>query len=288
VLVAVLVVTAGAIVATLNTRSAVAANVKSDIESALPRGAAFEAGPQTPNTVVQQNTSGETTQQNRSQIGPGDEPPIRNGQSANTGALPRPGSSNSFGGRSELSGSIPPVSPPTNFQLVPSGNQTNTLPSPTPGGGNAKPQVEDGRDPSPTTVPVKDEEPKDQGVYEIQIGRGSANKPAIGGGGSEDVEDQGNQLEALLATAKSQFLAQRYESAAKSYDRALAAGAEPASTYQRLGQCYEKLGRNSEALYAYDRAISACESAMGSGRGSARIQSILNSSKRAAKLLRGG
>ncbi|MEA2554412.1 MAG: hypothetical protein QOJ65_2588, partial [Fimbriimonadaceae bacterium] len=67
------------------------------------------------------------------------------------------------------------------------------------------------------------------------------------------------------------------------------AGADPSLINQRIGQCYERLGRTSDAKEAYSRAITALETAIAGGRGNKeRLLAALDSSKQALKNLQGG
>jgi Tfp pilus assembly protein PilF len=59
--------------------------------------------------------------------------------------------------------------------------------------------------------------------------------------------------------ARDKFLSGDFEGAAVAYEKLLSSGGDPGLTNQRLAQCYEKLGRKSEAKEAYRRAIAAFE-----------------------------
>ena len=93
----------------------------------------------------------------------------------------------------------------------------------------------------------------------------------------------------MVRTARSQYQVGNYEAAASTYERALASGADPTQVNQRLAQCYEKLGRQSDAVQAYQRSIQALEKAIASGKGDRdRLTTALDSSKQALKVLQGG
>jgi tetratricopeptide (TPR) repeat protein len=97
-----------------------------------------------------------------------------------------------------------------------------------------------------------------------------------------------NGVEALVRTARQQYQLGNWASAATSFERALRAGADPGSNNQRLAQCYEKLGRNSDAVGAYNRAIEAYQSDVNSGSGDkSRLQAALDSCRQAVKVLGG-
>lgn len=122
------------------------------------------------------------------------------------------------------------------------------------------------------------------GIIDITIVNGHDKKP----GDSNDPNTHPNGVEALLRTARSQYQIGNYSGAANSYERALRAGASPASGNQRLAQCYEKLGRNSEAAAAYNRAIDALQSQLNSGSGDKdRINTALDTCRQALKVLGG-
>lgn len=122
----------------------------------------------------------------------------------------------------------------------------------------------------------------DPGFIEIKV-----SKPKTTLGGSQDVPDS-NGVEALLKTARQQFLLGRHANAAASYEAALKAGADPASTNQRIGQSYANAGLNTQAANAYKRAINSYEAALNSpGSDKARLQSALEACRRALKTLGG-
>lgn len=141
---------------------------------------------------------------------------------------------------------------------------------------------EGGGDPPPVdTPPQKKEAP---GIMDIRIVSGRGATPSD----PNDPGSHSNGVEALLRTARSQYQIANYSAAATSYERALRAGADPASGNQRLAQCYEKLGRNSDALAAYGRAITSLQGAIDSGRGDKdRLSAALDSCKQAVKVLGG-
>lgn len=127
--------------------------------------------------------------------------------------------------------------------------------------------------------------PPDTGIIDIRV-----SKPDITGGGqSVDPQTSRNQAEALLRTARDLFLAGKFADAARTYEAALRAGSDPASTNQRLAQCYAKLGRKSDALNAYTKAIASYESQIASGTGNASVlKASLDACKQSLLVLRGG
>lgn len=209
-------------------------------------------------------------------LAPGDVGPIREGQasgeeivvssnrplplstySGNNGRLPRVGDS----GGDEV---VTPIQPPT-----------GTL------GGNTLPPVVT---PNPVTIdpsPMPVVEEKDQGEYNIVVRRGSgpaSNRIPTGGAEAPSV----NGAEALMRAGTQQFQLGNYNGAAGAYEKALAAGADPLTTNQRLGMAYDNLGRKGEAASAYRRAISAGESMLASGKGNPdRVKSAIETCKAA-------
>jgi tetratricopeptide (TPR) repeat protein len=175
------------------------------------------------------------------------------------------------------SDAIPPVTP-----SAPGLNLNNALsvtPEKTNNTVDPQPTTETAHTPQPDPVPAT---PKDDpGVIEIQVSHSSHTTERAG-------EPTGNQLQALMKTAREQFLLGRYDSSSRSYEQALRAGGDSAIINQRLGMCYEKTGKSSDAVAAYGRAASAFESALNSGQGdSKRLKSGLDSCRQAIKLLKG-
>lgn len=127
-----------------------------------------------------------------------------------------------------------------------------------------------------STVPAKQAAPEP--VIEIRASGGSA-KVTQGGG---EIESPGGAVKAdtLIRVARNQFMTGNYAGAADAYEKALRAGAPAGSTNQRLAQCFEKLGRTSEAIAAYGRAAKAFD-ASGSASAAAAC-------RQAIKVLQGG
>lgn len=132
--------------------------------------------------------------------------------------------------------------------------------------------------------PPVDEKPKDDpGV--IVIKRSSGGPPTVGG--SQDVEKL-TESQKLTRQAREQFQLGKFESAAKLYEQALRSGASTGLTNQRIGQCYDNLGRKAEAIAAYTRAANAYEVSMKSGEGGIGVQSALDACRQALRALQGG
>lgn len=192
------------------------------------------------------------------------------------GQLPRPeeGSSGLYGNVG-----VRPVNPGP----PPQGNE---------GSGNAtKPNIGNGVDPDPGEMqttkqdPPKTDNQESPGIIEINMSKGGGSNGSQRNGANAATP---NGREALIQAARSQFLSGNYAGAANTYERALRSGADQASTNQRLGQCYERMGRNNDAIAAYQRAANAFEAAIGSGGGDkSGLQRALDSCRQAIKVLGG-
>ena len=175
---------------------------------------------------------------------------------------------------------MPPVDPLKGAQIqqLPATNPTPAASSPA----NSQPPTQADPDPSAVTQTTQQKPTEPPAIVDIKL---SSGEPAQGADGGMDK----NGIDALVRSAKGQFLVGNYQAAAGTYARALSAGADPALVNQRLGQCYEHLGRNSDAIDAYSKAIAASENAINKGKGDkAQLGSILASSRQALKNLQGG
>ncbi|MFI5387064.1 MAG: tetratricopeptide repeat protein [Fimbriimonadales bacterium] len=161
---------------------------------------------------------------------------------------------------------------------TPAENPRTGRTAPPPVGGDPDPKSEGG---DQTVTQPKQQAP---GIMDIQVVSRNG-KPASE---SSDPNAHPNGIQALLRTARSQYQVGNYSAAATSYERALRAGASASSGNQRLAECYEKLGRNSEAVAAYNRAIDALQADISVGRGDKNRQSAaLDVCKQAVKVLGG-
>lgn len=125
--------------------------------------------------------------------------------------------------------------------------------------------------------------PKEDGrnmIVDVRPSAGSGNSTS----GNVQVDDRAVRVETLIRVAREQQVLGDYAKAADAYEKALALGASPASTNQRLAQCYEKLGRKADAIKAYERAITAFEKL---DQNDERVLSQLEACRAALKLLRG-
>jgi tetratricopeptide (TPR) repeat protein len=144
----------------------------------------------------------------------------------------------------------------------------------------------------PLTKPPEPE--PDPGEITISVRKSGTPSPRVNNsaGGSVPVTNaepiSGAGVQALLRSASQQFQAGNLSASATTYERALANGADPISTNQRLGMVYERLGRNGEAINAYNRVIQAAQNALSTGTGNAsRVQSALDTAKQAVRALGG-
>ncbi|HMS54368.1 MAG TPA: tetratricopeptide repeat protein [Fimbriimonadaceae bacterium] len=195
---------------------------------------------------------------------------------------------NNGGARVNVPAGGPPVTPYSGTQLpnpteVPPVRIEGPIPkADPPKGDETRPAPVE---PDPTFEDAKEEvKPKDDpGVIMIKRSGGGATKV----GGSQTIPEKTNDNASVSRRAREAFQLGKFEDAARLYEGALRQGADPASTNQRLAQCYEKLGRSGDAVAAYNRAITAYQSAINAGGDSARLQVALDSCKRAVKMLGG-
>jgi tetratricopeptide (TPR) repeat protein len=138
-------------------------------------------------------------------------------------------------------------------------------------------------DPKPEPGPSSSEPPA---VVDIRPSNPAGREPTAG---SEPLSRDPNEANVLIRVARQHFLTGEYGKAADAYSKALAAGADPGPTNQRLAQCLEKLGQRSAAASAYERAMRAYEAALNSGKGDpAKLKAALDACRQAAKLAQGG
>lgn len=136
-------------------------------------------------------------------------------------------------------------------------------------------------DPTPTRTAgsvAQDSRPKPNRNSVVDI-RPSESQPETVGG--SDVVRTGTPAAAMRA-AQQAFLAGDYAKAAELYETVLQRGGDPGIGNQRLAQCYDRLGRKSEAIQAYRRALEAFSS-----RSTAQAQSAAEACRQALKVLGG-
>jgi tetratricopeptide (TPR) repeat protein len=134
-------------------------------------------------------------------------------------------------------------------------------------------------DPDPTVVGARNNDEDRNMIVDVRPSQGSTTATT-----NTQVEDRAYRIDALIRVAREQQVLGDFAKAADAYEKALALGASPASTNQRLAQCYEKLGRKADAIKAYERAISAFEKL---DQNDERVVSQLEACRAALKLLRG-
>lgn len=142
----------------------------------------------------------------------------------------------------------------------------------------------------PDPVPVAVEPPpvkRPAGTIDIRLSEGEGEPPTQGGG--QSVETSENGVRALLEVATNQYMRQDFRGAAATYERALRAGADPASTNEQLARCYSKLGLISDAKSAYGKAIAAYEAHLKRRpANSTRLEAALEACRQALRVLEGG
>ncbi len=97
----------------------------------------------------------------------------------------------------------------------------------------------------------------------ISITKTKPNSKSTGTGGTfidPDPDKGGNGLTAVVKSANDQMMVGRFDGAAKSLERALQMGGDRGKLNQKLGICYERSGKKSEAISAYKSAKSHLES----------------------------
>lgn len=154
-------------------------------------------------------------------------------------------------------------------------------------------------DPAPKK---QDPKPFNPGMIDIRPSKDNARTV----GGSEVIKDTGNTnirpsanqpkdpnagitgAKALMKVAQQHMLTRNFAAAADAYEKALKAGASPLTVYQRLGQCYQELGRRADAINAYSKAIRAMESAAaGNPARAEQLQVSIDACKKAIRVLGG-
>src|SRR5438270_794796 len=156
-----------------------------------------------------------------------------------------------IGGPIPFKPNVPPGIDPKSVKVEPSPTAQTT-----PANADPQPKVDAASAQAPDT-----KEPEN-GLIDIRVLRPGTSTSEPGSGA--------NELEALLRTAREQMMIGRHQSAARSYERALQLGGNQAMINQRLGMCYEKLGRSSDAVMAYSRAASAYQGELESGHGDSK------------------
>ena len=276
----VLVVCIGVLIARWNSkRDAVAVNTpKSGQETTIQQPA---TQPQQVQAPTPNNTNTQPTPKNNADNGASGTP-IGDSESAVSGFISPDFGGNGLPQAGRGQGFVTPEPPGTggNSGRKESGGRVI---KPTPDGSEGSKSNEGGIDPVPPTVNAAEEKKEDPGQIEIKVSDGNR-RPNLGG--SESVSTGG--VAALVRVGMQRFQLGQYSSAAATFEQAIKAGGDQMSLNQRLGQCYDNLGRKNEAIDAYKRGIAACQAAMANGSGNREgIQKRLDICQQALKVLQG-
>ena len=194
-----------------------------------------------------------------------------------------------------------PVQRPARKQAAPESTGSATLPSIQPEDVEVKPveptsppvsisapapaKVTKSEATDPQPQPETQAPPVDHGQVDIRLHAGSRR---INFGGSEPVVT-GNSVRAYTRVADNEFQNGNYSAAASNLEQALKTGGDAAVLNQRLGQSYEHLGRISDAVTAFQRAVDAATAEIQSGQGdSTHLQRIKSLCESYLALHRGG
>lgn len=164
-----------------------------------------------------------------------------------------------------MTGEIEPLRPgDINIQPI-----QPTTPQPTPRTAPSKPSIDPDPSPvggsGPTTKPAPVEDNKPKPVIDI---RPSPNNPSRTGGSQVLPEATPSGWREWTKRGQEAFIRGDYSEAVSAYQRALSSGADSGITNQRIGQCFERLGKKAEAVQAYQRAAATYERRVKSGNAS--------------------
>ncbi len=178
---------------------------------------------------------------------------------------------------------IPPI-PNGPIGSKPDPNSGGKVVVPTPSGPGPTRIASNTEDPNPGAVPGKDDgQEAGPGKIEIKLSDGTRRSVS---GGSESVSPGG--VSALVRVGMQRYQLGQFSAAAGSFEQAIRGGGDQMALNQRLGQCYENMGRKSDAAEAYKRGIAACQAALSNGSGNKEsIQRRLDSCQQALKVLQG-
>lgn len=278
------------------TTAAASTDQKSDkpVVEAFPTVAPVPTGPGT-NATSSALPPGETnTSAQPTGVAPGTNV---NGQPGYINRTPSNNNGSSVLGRgdeTEPDGNFRPLNPPLPgggpLTITPrnDGQASNTTTGGGQGNGQKSPPPTNETGPPPAVLDNKEKQ-SDPGTIIIKPSTGgSTGTGSTGGQPVKDDSDNAKSATALIAVARDAFLKGEYARAADAYEKALKAGATKGATYQRLAQCYDKLGRKSDAINAYERAIAAFQAMLANGSGDTdRINTAIESCRTALKNLRG-
>lgn len=260
----------GGIVATLVARPASATVAQNETTPVMDMGAPFATGAtKLPTTDTTQTSTQGTI---APPTGQGGVPPVNSVNNVNPPI--RVPSFAGGGGQTlpDVNGGYVPLNPGTT--IVPEQPPRTNEGDPDP-----EPPVAQNNNSNPPQDPPKED--PNRGI-EIKVTKGQ--RPI---GGTEPIREDtgGNSLQNLLSAAQEQYLVGQFAKAASLYEQALRAGGDQGRVNQRIGQCYERLGKTSEAIAAYTRAEANLQAAVNAGRTSAKP--TLEAVQRALRNLRG-
>ena len=181
---------------------------------------------------------------------------------------------------------VKPWSPGGIINIVPEKAYPGPSTDPDPGSSLTKPSPNKDEDPKPSTPPDPDP-PKKNSIVNITVR--DSGTPKVGGSQGIDDPKPGPESKNWGEIASKAFQSGDYATAADAYRKSLASGAPQGTTYQRIGQCYEKLGRNGDAIEAYNHARASFQSQLDAAGGNdRRLKAAVEACEAAIRVLKGG
>ncbi|MCE9558555.1 MAG: tetratricopeptide repeat protein [Armatimonadetes bacterium] len=171
--------------------------------------------------------------------------------------------------RPDTEGDYSPINPNVKVEPAPQPVMNTTTSSPTRVAGGT---VDEDPSGGVATAPPKNEpkvKPIRPPVYDIKVTSGHSSGATSGG----------TPAKSSFKLGQDAFLAGNMTDAAAYFEQARNGSASQGKTNQRLGQCYERLGRKADAVQAYERAIAAYQKEGGN-------DAALESCRRALAVLR--
>jgi hypothetical protein len=112
----------------------------------------------------------------------------------------------------------------------------------------------------------------------------------IGSSGSQPVTlPSGGSATMYAKVAQNDLLIGNDSAAVTHLQQALQSGGDPVTLNHQLGIAYGRLGQNSSAASAYERAIAACDTALQSGKGDPdKLRRVKEACQSALTLVKGG
>jgi tetratricopeptide (TPR) repeat protein len=183
-----------------------------------------------------------------------------------------------IGGNSSGNGGFVRAADPQNPQVAPFDPVTRLTPVDSNGSASKKDTVTDNAELAANSGRQAEPKPEDPGVVEIRVKEGQANSNP----GAETVDVSADEW---IRRARNLSLQEDFSGAAAAYEKAISLGMGTGATYQRLAQCYEKLGRRSDALKNYRHAVRAYDQQI--ARGAENLRASKESCERAIEALGG-